>query len=447
MRRSQHRCQFLPQFVHFAFGSGGMNNQFHFWHSFTVGDLRHSEFADRIAEKNDGRFHHFKVESATLSQEEILHWLALRSVPGLGTVTALRLLEKLKTPQAIFRSSASELEAAGLSPGQARNIASGCSFEDAVTQQNRMMEAGAILLPIQDRRYPQRLREIFDPPVTLFAVGRTELLASPGIAVVGTRRPTPYGIAATERLSSDLARAGLTIVSGMARGIDTAAHRAALKEDGDTIAVFGCGVDVLYPADNRRLRDEIAQRGLILSEFPMGAPAYPQNFPIRNRIVSGVSLGVLIVEGAQYSGSAITAKLAMDQGREVFSVPGNITSKMSWGPNLLIKQGAKLVQEWSDITNELPLPVRRELSSRAQQKVLGDGSFLDHSTSNKVTLPQEALAQKLLNVLQVDVPQQLDSLLESFEGCSSSELIGALFDLEMTGLARQLPGKSFVKVW
>jgi len=369
-------------------------------------------------------------------------------VPGLGTLSTLRLLEKFKSPQTIFRSSASELEGAGLSPAQARNVASGCSFDDAVDQQQKALNAGASIITIQDPQYPQRLREIYDPPVVLFALGRMELMPSAGIAVVGTRRPTPYGIAACERLSTDLARAGLTIVSGMARGIDTAAHKSALAEEGDTIAVFGCGVDVLYPADNRKLYQDIARKGLLLSEFPMGAPAYPQHFPIRNRIVSGLSLGVLIIEGAQHSGSAITARLAMDQGREVFAVPGNITSKMSWGPNLLIKQGAKLVQEWSDITNELPLPVRRDLVARAQQKVLSDGiDPLLANPADEAEPPVKVLSRKLLNILQVDVPQQLDSLLETFEGFSSSELIGALFDLEMSGLIRQLPGKQFVKVW
>lgn len=385
------------------------------------------------------------MATPVLTEEETLHWLALRLVPGLGTLGALKLLEKLKSPQAIFRSSASELQVAGLSPALARNIASGCSFEDAVTQQEELLRAGAELISIQDSRYPVRLREIFDPPILLFARGRLDLLQSFGIGVVGTRRPTPYGIAATERLASDLANAGLAIISGMARGIDTAAHRAALGQNGDTIAVFGCGVDVLYPADNRKLFDEIARRGLLISEFPMGAPAYPQNFPIRNRIVSGLSLGVLIVEGAQHSGSAITARLAMDQGREVFAVPGNITSKMSWGPNLLIKQGAKLVQEWTDVTNELPVAVRQELVARAQQK-LACGSVAPE-TEGAAATPLEALAKRVLQQLQVDVPQQFETLLATLEGVSSSELIGALFGLEMSGLIRQLPGKNFVKVW
>lgn len=388
------------------------------------------------------------VGTFVLTPEESLHWLALRMIPGLGTTSALKLLQKLKSPQAIFRSSASELEATGLSPAQARNVASGCSFEDAADQQQTLKNTGTELITLHDRRYPEHLRDIFDPPLVLFAIGNAEIMKSHSIAVVGTRRPTPYGMAATERLSGDLAKSGLTIVSGMARGIDTAAHHAALNSGGKTIAVLGCGVDVLYPADNRKLYDDIAHKGLLLSEFPMGAPAFPQNFPIRNRIVSGLSLGVVIVEGAQHSGSAITAKLAMDQGREVFAVPGNITSKMSWGPNLLIKDGgAKLVQEWSDITNELPAAVRRELVSQAQAQMLPEittGAALPEPGSAE---PLKVLGRKLLNYLQVDTPQQLDGLLETFEGSSSSELIGALFDLEMSGLVRQLPGKNYVKVW
>ncbi len=369
-------------------------------------------------------------------------------VPGLGTLGTLKLLRKLKSPEEIFRSSATELEAAGLSPSQARNVATGCSFEDALNQQAKLLSSGAQLLTINDPRYPQRLREIFDPPLLLFAIGNIELIQAHSVAVVGTRSPTPYGLAATERLSADLAQAGLTIVSGMARGIDTAAHRAALNATGSTIAVLGCGVDVLYPSSNRKLYDEIARRGLLVSEFPMEAPAFPQNFPVRNRIVSGLSLGVLIVEGAQHSGSAITAKLAMDQGREVFAVPGNITSKMSWGPNLLIKEGgAKLVQEWSDITNELPVAVRRDLVAKAQQQVLPDDSESISSAQNGPEEPLRALAKKLLNFLKVDTAQQFETIVETFGEISSSELIGALFDLEMSGLIRQLPGKNYVKVW
>ncbi|MGD1074417.1 MAG: DNA-processing protein DprA, partial [Bryobacteraceae bacterium] len=254
----------------------------------------------------------------SLTNEEELFWLALLLTPGLGTRRATLLLERWQTPQAIFRASASELEASGLSGAVARSVASGCSFEDAAAQQQQLRQAGAQLITLADARYPEPLRRIYDPPPVLFARGRVELLSSLGIGVVGTRHPTPYGVAAAERLSGDLARAGLSIVSGMARGIDTVSHKAALAVQGATIAVLGCGVDIVYPSENRKLAVEIVAKGLILSEFCMGSVAFPQNFPIRNRIISGLSCGILVIEGAQYSGSAITARLAIDQGREVF---------------------------------------------------------------------------------------------------------------------------------
>jgi DNA processing protein len=388
------------------------------------------------------------MATPAISQEEELHWLALRMVPGLGTRGAYTLIGKFKSPQAIFRASPSELEGAGLSASLARTISSGCAFEEGVDQQEKLREAGSTVITLYDPLYPERLRDIYDPPVVLFAKGRTELIGSYGIAVVGTRRPSPYGLAAAERLSADLAQAGLTITSGMARGIDTAAHKAALSVQGSTMAVFGCGVDMLYPADNRRLYDQIARSGLMVSEFPMGTPAYPQNFPIRNRIVSGLSLGVIVIEGAQHSGSAITARLASEQSREVFAVPGNITSKMSWAPNLLIKQGsAKLVQEWSDITNELSPQVRRDLVNRGQQILISAGELAPDSHVQEAIAPLPQLSKRILQSLKVDESKQLDDLVETFEGVSSSEMIAALFDLEMNGLIRQLPGRQFVKVW
>ena len=212
--------------------------------------------------------------------------------PGLGARKAARLIERFRTPQAVMRASRTELEAAGVSGAVAQSIASGCSFDDAVDQQHLMKSTETALVAISDARYPALLREIFDPPIVLFARGRLELMNSLLFAVVGTRRPTPYGVAACERLTGDLARAGLGIVSGMARGIDTAAHKATLAADGDTVAVLGCGVDVVYPSENRKLAGEIAAKGLLLSEFPMGSVAFPQNFPVRNRIISGMSVGL-----------------------------------------------------------------------------------------------------------------------------------------------------------
>jgi DNA processing protein len=382
-----------------------------------------------------------------ISPDEELHWLALRLIPGLGIKKSVRIIERLRTPMAVFRASRSELEAQGLSGAVAQTIASGCTFEDAVLQQEHMAENDTVLVPFTSPSYPARLREIYDPPLVLFARGKVELLDSLTLAVVGTRRPTTYGKAATERLAGDLANAGLTIVSGMARGIDTSAHQSALKVGGKTIAVFGCGVDLVYPAENRKLAIEIAEKGLLVSEFPMRSPAYPQNFPVRNRVVSGMSIGVLVVEGAQYSGSAITARLALDQGRDVFAIPGNITSRMSWGPNLLIKQGAKLVQEWNDVIEELDPEVRRRLASDGRSALnLPDESNAPLPASLPPG-PAGETCRAVLSMLKVDIPMQLDSLLESSEVWSSSEVIAALFELEMSGLIRQLPGKNFVRVW
>jgi DNA processing protein len=397
------------------------------------------------------------METCLLSAEDELYWLALRLVPGLGTRKAGILVERFRSPQAIFRASPSELEDAGLLGGIARSIASGCSFEDAAIQQQKLRQTDTRLITLGDAAYPPSLRAIFDPPPVLFARGDVELLQDVMVGVVGTRRPTPYGIAAAERLSSDLAQAGVTIVSGMARGIDTAGHRAALSVNGRTIAVLGCGVDVVYPSENRRLAAEIVAKGLIVSEFPMGAVAFPQNFPIRNRIISGMSAGLLVVEGAQYSGSAITARLALDQGRDVFAVPGNITSKMSWGPNLLIKQGAKLVQDWNDVVVDLPGEARRRIIDAGRNRLLSQGLTGTLETSGESPASIRAadgnvnlntgLNRRIMEKLRVDAPTHLDALVESLEDCSPSELIAALFELEISGLAKQLPGKNFVKVW
>ncbi|HLH19168.1 MAG TPA: DNA-processing protein DprA [Bryobacteraceae bacterium] len=392
------------------------------------------------------------MQAAVLSREEELHWLALKLIPGLGTRNSGKLLDRFRTPQAIFRASRTELEGAGVSGAVAQSIVSGCTFEDAVAQQQKMLECGAELVTIGDPRYPEPLREIFDPPIVLFARGRIELLHTLAVGVVGTRRPTPYGIAVAERLSADLAHAGLTIASGLARGIDSAAHKGCLAAGGDTVAVLGCGVDVVYPQENRKLYAEIAEKGLIVSEFPMGSTAFPQNFPVRNRIISGISAGVLVVEGAQYSGSAITAKLAMDQGREVFAVPGNITSKQSWGPNLLIKQGAKIVQDWNDVVAELPAEARRQLIEKTRSRLLGAEAASETPAQASLltgqTAPQlDDAARRALAAVPVDAAIHLDDLLEKLQDISASELIAALFELEMLGLVKQLPGKNFVKVW
>lgn len=387
----------------------------------------------------------------SMDKDEELHWLALHLLPGLGTRKAGLLIQTFRSPKAIFRASRSELEAAGLAPAVAQSVVSGCSFEDAVTQQQKALESATQIVPFHDPRYPQQLKRTFDPPVVLFARGRAELLQTLGLAIVGTRRPTTYGTNVANRLAKDLSSAGLTIISGMARGIDTAAHKAVLEAGGDTIAVFGCGVDEVYPAENRKLAAEIAGRGLVVSEFPMGTPPYPQNFPVRNRIISGLSVGVLVVEGGEYSGSAITAKLATEQNREVFAVPGNITSKLSWGPNLLIKQGAKIVQEWNDVLAELRVEDRQALAVKMRKRLeIQDMEGCETSASGSASDPFErpdAAANAILRTLRPDAAVSLDELMAALEGTSSSEILAALFELEMTGQIRQLPGKQFLKVW
>lgn len=378
---------------------------------------------------------------AIAEQEELL-WLALKLTPQLGTRRAVDILEQFGSPGAIFQLESRELQGAGLSASVARSIEAGSAMEDALNQQRLMRATGTQLLTYFDDRYPAMLKQIYDPPVLLFARGNLELLEEPSVAVVGTRRPSPYGQAVAERFSRELSEAGLTIVSGMARGIDTTAHKAVLAVQGKTIAVLGCGVDIVYPAENKSLAAQIARDGLILSEYPMRTPGYPQNFPVRNRIVSGLSHGVLIVEGAQYSGSAITARLALDHGREVFAVPGNITSKQSWGPNLLIRQGARLVQEPSDVLCDLPLHARQKLRASGRQRVLGEETEFEH--------PMQALRGKVVAALNFDDPLTIDGLIEKLNQTgqvSTSELIAILFDLELEGIVRQLPGKAYVKVW
>jgi len=241
-----------------------------------------------------------------------------------------------------------------------------------------------------------------------------------------------------ERLGRDLADRGIVVTSGMARGIDSCAHKGALSSAGGaTIGILGSGIDVVYPKENKKIFADMQTRGAIISEFPMGTFPAPQNFPIRNRIIAGIALGVVVVEGAQYSGSLITARLAMEFGREVFGVPRNATQPTSFGPNQLIKQGAKLVTSWEDVIEELPTPVRAELlpvesASAEQRAALLDETFV----------PAERTLYELLNV---DQARHIDEIME-VSGLTSSEVLATLFDLELKGVVRQLPGKQFLKV-
>ena len=319
------------------------------------------------------------MATASSSRNAELYWLALHFGSGAWSAERTKAGSDVRKPASVFSCfvhGAEELRGA-----VSEAIHSGISFEDATAEAERARAAEAEVVAYQDPRYPQRLREIYDPPILLYAWGKTELLSSDSMAIVGARRPSPYGTGAAQKFGRELCRAGLTVVSGMARGIDTWAHRGALEAGGATVAVLGCGTDVVYPRENQQVMADIVKEGLVVPEFSMGSTAFPQNFPICNRVISGLSLGVVVVEGAQYSGSLITARLALDQGREVFAVPGSIASKANWGPNLLIKQGAKLVQETTDILEELPLAVRRQAAERSEE------SGKDGETSPRIRHP------------------------------------------------------------
>ena len=381
-------------------------------------------------------------------RQERLCWLALRLVPGLGHVNLLKLIRIFGSPRRVFEASLGDLKTAqpGLPLATAESIHSGISFEDASDELRKAQSAGVQLISFSDEAYPPRLKQIHDPPALLYALGRTELLQTHSVAVVGTRRPTPYGRAVAEKLSRDLVRLGLTHISGLARGVDGASHRGALDGGGATIAVLGTGVDVPYPRENRKLYEEIASRGLLVSEFPMGTRAFPQNFPIRNRIISGIGYGVLVVEGGQYSGSLISARLALEQGREVFATPGSILSRQSWGPNLLIKDGAKLIQEASDVVEELPLEARRQLHDEASRRAAG----APNGSSRQPTLfgvEPSPLGRRLLTLLHVEEALHIDDIIRSCPETSSPDVLAALSELELSGAIRQLPGKHFVLVW
>src|SRR5579862_6251697 len=298
----------------------------------------------------------------SIDERSTLQWLGLMLTPGLGPTKARRLTEFFGSIENVFAASLTELEAGGLNASAAQSLGTGRSLELAHEELLRANAVSVRLICIEDQLYPAQLKQIYDPPLVLYVRGNQTAISEPGIAVVGTRHPTPYGSGMAERLACDLAARGLIIFSGMARGVDTAGHRGAIAGKGKTVAVFGTGVDVIYPTENSRLLEQIlALGGAAISEFPLETFPAPQNFPIRNRIISGISLGVLVVEAAEYSGTRITARCALEQNREVFAVPGNVTNKGSWTPNTLIKQGAKLVATWEDVWEELPGEVRLTL--------------------------------------------------------------------------------------
>ena len=276
---------------------------------------------------------------------DVFHWLALNLTPGIGATLSKRLLEYFRSPEAVFRASTGELrKIEGLGEKVAETLQKGPSASAVERELSLVREAGANLLTLHDPSYPRRLKEIYDPPPVLYVRGEIREEDELSISIVGSRKTSPYGRGMTERISQDLAQNGVTVVSGMARGIDSVAHWGAISAGGRTIAVLGCGIDVIYPPENRTLFGKIVERGAVLSEFRMGSLPEGGHFPKRNRIISGISRGVVVVQASMKSGSLITARYALEQGRDVYAVPGNVGSESSRGSNWLINRG----RNWSN---------------------------------------------------------------------------------------------------
>ncbi len=370
-------------------------------------------------------------------------WIALNMVRRIGPRTANLLLDRFGSPAGVFAASRHDLKAAGLKPETISELHDSTILEKAGAEIERLEQMNARVITIADADYPPLLREIYDPPIAIYVRGDLSLVVNtPCLAVVGSRRCSTYGINASQSLSRAMAEQGITIVSGLARGIDAAAHRGALEASGKTIGVIGTGLDVTYPKEHAKLTEEVMASGAVISEFPLGTPPLAQNFPYRNRVLSGLCFGVLIVEAAEQSGSLITARLASEQGREVFAVPGNITSQTSFGPNFLIKDGAKLVQHWRDVIEEMP--------SEWKEQILGKTRTANGPGAEAETQPVfEAVAlsepeRLVFELLSPDVASHIDQLLMT-SGMNSSDLMNALLGLEMKDRIRQLPGKSFVR--
>jgi len=360
--------------------------------------------------------------------EEVFYWLALSLTPGVGSIFIQRLLDRFKTPETVFHAPTKELlKVEGLGEKVVGEIRKG-PLEKLVERELLLLkEVGGKIVTLKDDDYPKRLREIYDPPMLLYVRGELKKEDELAVSIVGSRKTSPYGRWATEKISQELARRGVTIVSGMARGIDSLAHWGAISGGGRTIAVLGCGVDVIYPRENRNLFTKIIDHGAVISEFPMGSPPEAGHFPKRNRIISGLSLGVVVVQASEKSGSLITAGYALEQGREVFAVPGNVGAEGSRGTNRLIREGAKMVESSEDILEEILPQWRRE------------GEILQ-----EVKRPEEDLIEeeRILYDLLGETPTHIDVMIRESR-LDPGKVSSFLLDLELKGLVTQWPGKCF----
>lgn len=363
--------------------------------------------------------------------------------PGVGPRAATKLLERFGSADAVFHARRTEMESLRLRPETIESIIKREFHDKAAEELDRVKELGGDVLILDDGAYPNLLREIADPPITLYVRGNWQAcFEHPCVGVIGSRMCSTYGENASEMLARDLASRGITIVSGLARGIDAAAHKGAIKGQGRTIAVLGTGIDAVYPKENIKLAREIIEAGgAVVSQFPLGTPPLKDNFPYRNRIISGLSLGVLIIEASERSGSLITARLAMEQNREVMAVPGNITSRNSFGSNYLIKSGAKLVQQWQDVVAELPSEIAAEILPPKIEKTASNG---DAKQTDLMPADLNENERKIWPLLSADEPIHIDALLET-SGLSFGDLNAVLVGLDIRDLIRVLPGKHYAR--
>ncbi len=366
-----------------------------------------------------------------MDREGLKNWLALSTVPNVGPVRYLSLVRHFGSPEKVLNASKDELaDLPDIGPVTAGSIKNQAAWDKVQEQVDLLEKHGAELLTFKDPNYPQHLLSIYDPPPYLFVKGEIVEDDLNAVAMVGCRYPSTYGKRITESIARELTRKGVTVVSGMARGIDSIGHLSALKEKGRTIAVFGSGLDVIYPPENKKLAERIASSGALLSEFPMGTRPDAPNFPRRNRLISGLSLGVVVVEAGAKSGALLTAGCALEQNREVFAVPGNLGSKTSEGTNLLIKQGAKLVTSVEDILEELKMAFPGAKSSLAAKPDRDLSGLSDK--------------EKTLFRLISDEPDHIDRI-ASGASLTVSDALSSLLSLELKGLVRQLSGKMFVR--
>ena len=363
--------------------------------------------------------------------------------PGIGPRKATQLLERFGSAENVFNARRSELESFRFKPETILSIINRELHSKAEEELKNVKNLGGDVLILDDGSYPFLLREIPDPPITLYVKGNwQECFEMPCIGVVGSRRCSTYGQNASEMLGRDLAEHGVCVVSGFARGIDSAAHQGAIDGKGKTIAVLGTGIDKVYPKENAKLVNQILDSGgAIVSQFPLGTPPLRENFPYRNRIISGLSLGILVIEASERSGSLITARLAMEQNREVLAVPGNITSKNSFGTNYLIKSGAKLVQQWQDVVAELPPEIAAEILPPPT-----DDRKLQTEKPKEEKMPAGIgeNEKKIYEILRADEEIHIDILLEK-TGLSFGELNKSLVDLDLKDLIRVLPGNHYAR--